>query len=136
MLKISVAPSSLPSEESAFASGTGSPSVDSPSVMLMTIGGNPFGMLGHPALHHLGGHLERGAHRRAARVRGLEPERELHRLLHQPAGAVVHLLRAVLDANRVVGELADRDQVLARQRTVERRLHHGVLPYPITAMWK
>src|SRR5438128_3578922 len=43
MLKTSAAPSSLPSEQSAFASGTGSPSVASPSVMLMTMGGNPFG---------------------------------------------------------------------------------------------
>src|SRR2546425_4563001 len=42
-LKTSAAPSSLPREQRAFASWTGSPSVDSPSVMLMTMGGKPFG---------------------------------------------------------------------------------------------
>src|SRR5216683_8269923 len=43
MLNTSTAPSSLPSEQSAFASWTGSPSVVSPSVMLITIGGKPLG---------------------------------------------------------------------------------------------
>src|SRR5438067_10462248 len=43
MLKTSAAPSSLRSEQSPFASGTGSPSVASPSVMLITMGGKPFG---------------------------------------------------------------------------------------------
>src|SRR5882762_3743273 len=43
MLNSSVAPSSVPSEPSALASGIGSPSVDLPSVMLITMGANPFG---------------------------------------------------------------------------------------------
>src|SRR5207248_6593481 len=43
MLKTSAAPSSLPIEQSALASGTGSPSVASPSVMLITMGGKPLG---------------------------------------------------------------------------------------------
>src|SRR5258706_402628 len=92
--------------------------------------GEALGVLGDPALDEVRSHLEGGAHRRAARVLGLEPERELHRLLHQPAVAVVGLLDAVLDAERVVGQLADRHQVLAGHCAVEGGLHHAVLAVP------
>src|SRR6059036_2417562 len=47
MLKSSTEPSSPLTAVNLRASATRSPSVDSPSVMLMTIGGNPFGCSRH-----------------------------------------------------------------------------------------
>src|SRR5262249_4090211 len=75
-----------------------------------------------PLLQRAVRQLERLAHRRGARGLGVEPDRELHLDLGDAAGAVVFLLRALLDAGRVVRDRADARQRLAAQLTHQRRL--------------
>src|SRR5262249_49927934 len=63
------------------------------------------------------------AHGRLAGGPGLEPDGELDLLVDQAACAVGHLADPNLHAQRVVGELADRDHGLSGKGPAERRRH-------------
>ena len=73
----------------------------------------------HPGAEYLVREPERLRHRRAVLRHRLEPDREFDRLIDQAARAVVHLLRPLLDPRRRVGDLADRHEMLPRQRPSE-----------------
>src|SRR5919109_1085133 len=83
-------------------------------------GRKSLGMVLSPRLDKLGGLLERGAHRSAPLIIGVEPDWKLHGLVHHAAGAIVRFLYPVFDAQRLIGQLTDRHQRAPAQLTAER----------------
>jgi hypothetical protein len=87
--------------------------------MLITTGGYDSGYSSHQA-RTAGRASRRRDHRRVAVGLRLEPDREAHRPLDQTAGAVVLLALALLHAQRVVSDLADRHELApAEHRAAE-----------------
>src|SRR6266513_1907240 len=77
-------------------------------------------MLLAPRLGNLGCLLERGAHRSAPFPIWIEPDRKFDGLVHHSARAIVRFLYPVFDAQRLIGQFADRYQSAPAQLTAER----------------
>src|ERR671915_1698983 len=77
-------------------------------------------MLLTPRLDNLGCLLERGAHRSAPFRIWIEPDWKFHSLVHHSARAIIRFLYPVFDAQRLIGQFADRYQRAPAQLTAER----------------
>ena len=95
--------------------GLETPSVATPSLMLMTIGGKQPGYRPTKPLEDILRRSERRTHGRLALRSWLEPHGELDVLISATAGAIVDLLNAVFDAQRAGADPADRLEHVARQ---------------------